>query len=111
MELFIYCFFMLCYLLNGDFFSLQIFEMTSLNEKIHVKNEPANGNFVNPWQVDSIQAFTFLKCPECIFDTQGEDTFQSHAVKNHPLSVVFFGKDKIFKEEKSDHSVEQNGWK
>ena len=104
-------FFILCCILYEDIYSLQIFKMTSLDEKIQVKNESANGNFVNPWRVDSIQAFTFLKCPECIFDTQGEDTFQSHAVKNHPLSVVFFGKDKIFKEEKSEHIVEQNGWK
>ena len=46
----------------------------------------------NPWQVDSVQAFSFLKCPECIFDTQEEDFFQVHAIENHPLSFVLFGK-------------------
>ena len=46
----------------------------------------------NPWQVDSVQAFSFLKCPECIFDTQEEDFFQIHAIENHPLSFVLFGK-------------------
>ena len=46
----------------------------------------------NPWQVDSVQAFSFLKCPECIFDTQEEDFFQVHATENHPLSFVLFGK-------------------
>ena len=46
----------------------------------------------NPWQVDSVQAFSFLKCPECIFDTQEEDFFQVHAIENHPLSYVLFGK-------------------
>ena len=45
----------------------------------------------NPWQVDSVQAFSFLKCPECIFDTQEEDFFQVHATENHPLSFVLFG--------------------
>ena len=46
----------------------------------------------NPWKVSSIQAFTFLKCPECNFDTKEEDNFQCHAIENHPLSFVFFGK-------------------
>ena len=81
--------------------------MMSVDEKIQVKNEPGPVDGVNPWVVDSIQAFTFLKCPECIFDTQGMDVFQTHAVENHPLSIAFFGSDKIFKEEKLDHSIKQ----
>ena len=47
----------------------------------------------NPWNVESLEAFTFLKCPECIFDTQKEDIFQYHAFENHPLSIAFFGKN------------------
>jgi len=45
---------------------------------------------INPWQVESIQDFSFLKCPECTFDTKDEDTFQDHATESHPLSFVFF---------------------
>ena len=45
----------------------------------------------NPWQVDSIQEFYFLKCPECSFDTREEKYFHEHALQNHPLSIVFFG--------------------
>ena len=45
----------------------------------------------NPWQVHSIQAFSYLKCPECTFDTQEEEKFENHASENHPLSFVFFG--------------------
>ena len=45
----------------------------------------------NPWDVNSMEAFTFLKCPECSFDTKEEDFFQIHAVDNHPLSFVLFG--------------------
>ena len=44
----------------------------------------------NPWQVKSIQDFSFLKCPECIFDTKTEDIFRNHATENHPLSLVLF---------------------
>ena len=44
----------------------------------------------NPWQVESIQAFYFLKCPECAFDTQDENCFQDHALENHPLSCALF---------------------
>ena len=51
----------------------------------------------NPWLVESLQAFTFLKCPECVFDSKEEATFQDHAIGNHPLSSVLFGKK--FKEE------------
>jgi len=47
---------------------------------------------INPWQVESIQDFSFLKCPECTFDTKEEGTFQDHATENHPLSFVLFGK-------------------
>ena len=54
---------------------------------------------INPWQVESIQDFSFLKCPECSFDTKEEDVFQDHATENHPLSFVFFNrtsKDECF---------------
>ena len=47
----------------------------------------------NPWLVESIQAFYVLKCPECAFDSEREDVFQYHAVENHPLSFVLFGKE------------------
>ena len=50
---------------------------------------------INPWHVDSIDAFYFLKCPECTFHTQKETKFQEHATKNHPLSFVLFGKEEI----------------
>ena len=46
----------------------------------------------NPWQVDSIQAFNCLKCPECMFFSQEELDFKDHAVKNHPMSNAFFNK-------------------
>ena len=49
----------------------------------------------NPWQVNSIEAFAYLKCPECEFDSKAESSFKSHAVKTHPLSRVFFGKTMI----------------
>ena len=45
----------------------------------------------NPWHVESIQAFYFLKCPECGFNTKEEKNFQTHAIQNHPLSSVLFG--------------------
>ena len=50
----------------------------------------------NPWKVNSLQAFheIFLKCPECAFTTKEEACFKDHAVKNHPLSLVLFGRSK-----------------
>ena len=46
----------------------------------------------NPWQVESIHEFYFLKCPECDYSHREEQYFQNHAVENHPLSFVLFGK-------------------
>merc|ERR1712203_194085 len=51
----------------------------------------------NPWEVDSIQAFSCLKCPECFFNAKEENTFQDHAIENHPLSHLLFSK--IIKED------------
>ena len=44
----------------------------------------------NPWIADNLQAFLFLNCPECAFKTKKQTFFQNHAIKNHPLSCVFF---------------------
>ena len=92
-------------------FVLQIFEIMSLDGKIEIKNEPMPEDVTNPWLVNSIQAFIFLKCPECIFDTQEEDIFQEHAIERHPLSIVFFANSKIYKEEEVDYTIEEQGVK
>ena len=52
----------------------------------------------NPWQVESIEAFYCLKCPECTFYTKEEEIFFYHAFENHTLSNVFFGKSAKGKE-------------
>ena len=46
----------------------------------------------NPWQVDSLEAFLTLKCPECEFLTDVETLFQAHAIENHPLSSALYNK-------------------
>ena len=61
----------------------------------------------NPWQVDSIQIFYCLKCPECMFFSQEEFDFKHHAMENHPMSDLLFGKSENNEEmaqikEKSD---------
>ena len=52
----------------------------------------------NPWAVESIQEFYFLKCPECDFDTKEENSFENHATENHPLSLVLFDKQSVKKD-------------
>ena len=44
----------------------------------------------NPWDVENIQEFSFLNCPECSFKTKEDNMFQNHAVTNHPLSSILF---------------------
>ena len=61
---------------------------------INIKNEPISDGIEfenNPWNVESLQAFVCLKCPQCVFDTKEKDSFQNHAIENHPLSIVLFG--------------------
>jgi hypothetical protein len=44
----------------------------------------------NPWLVDSIQAFSFFNCPQCSFKAKDKNSFQGHALQNHPMSFEFF---------------------
>ena len=57
----------------------------------------------NPWLVDSINAFYFLNCPECAFNTKEENCFQEHAIQNHPLSFVLFGKSEEAVLQETEH--------
>ena len=54
----------------------------------------------NPWQVDSIQDFICLKCPECDFCSKEEIGFQKHAINCHPMSFV------LFREETEEKGIE-----
>ena len=49
----------------------------------------------NPWQVESIQAFVYINCPECSFKTKEEGFFQDHAVASHPMCFTLFGESDI----------------
>ena len=62
----------------------------------------------NPWLVDSIHSFSVFKCPECIFDSKEEDNFQDHAIQNHPLSFVFFGREEKIEVLENSLEVEDN---
>ena len=63
----------------------------------------AASSFINPWQVDSLQAFTYLCCPECVYRSQEETSFQAHALQNHPNSLVFYSNKVTIKEEKIEN--------
>ena len=62
----------------------------------------------NPWLVPSVNDFWFLRCPECPFETKGEEFFEEHAVENHPASLALFVK--TVKEETLDknHELEEH---
>ena len=44
----------------------------------------------NPWIVESIEVFNFFCCPECVYRSQEEFSFQVHALQNHPQSQALF---------------------
>ena len=46
----------------------------------------------NPWNVESIDEFSYFNCPECTFHSKEKVYFQDHATRNHPLSSVLFCK-------------------
>ena len=71
---------------------------------------PGNKMSVNPWKVETIQAFYFFNCPECAFKTKTEDMFKMHAFRNHPLSRILFEKSittKVTTEAISESELEQ----
>ena len=45
---------------------------------------------MNPWEVQSLQDFTFICCPECVYRSQDAESFECHALDNHPDSKDFF---------------------
>ena len=45
---------------------------------------------LNPWRVQSIDEFNFFCCPECVYRSKEENSFQTHALQNHELSSTFF---------------------
>ena len=63
----------------------------------------------NPWLVESIQDFSCLKCPECVFFTKEENDFENHAVANHPLSSELFDETMSSSEIKSADEEEVPG--
>ena len=56
----------------------------------------ANENH-NPWAVPCVQAFNFLCCPECVYRSREESSFQSHAIQNHPKSRTLFQPEPVEK--------------
>ena len=56
----------------------------------------------NPWLVENLQTFSFLNCPECNFKSKENIPFKSHAVKNHPLSSVFFLSEELMNNKNSN---------
>ena len=48
---------------------------------------------LNPWSVESIQDFMFINCPECVYKTKDEHSFEDHAIQNHPQAHVLFNTD------------------
>ena len=65
---------------------------------------------MNPWLVESVHSFLYLKCPECVFETkyENEEIFQYHALGNHSWSNVLFGDMvKVDPNENENHSIKQ----
>ena len=50
---------------------------------------------VNPWHVKSLEEFTFICCPECIYKSKDAVSFEYHALENHPDSTDFFHIDTV----------------
>ena len=57
----------------------------------------------NPWAVTCIDSFNFLCCPECVYRSKEESSFQSHAIQNHPKSEAFFKPESTIEPEVEGH--------
>ena len=68
-------------------------EMEFETDPISIESDPISTEFEpipNPWQVESVQDFIYINCPECVFKTKEGSSFQNHAIQNHPQSHIFF---------------------
>ncbi len=65
---------------------------------------------LNPWLVESLEAFSFLCCPECVYRSKEANSFQVHAMQNHPQSLALFcGAETDFvKHESSSNDVKDS---
>ena len=55
----------------------------------------------NLWDVSGLEVFNFLCCPECVYRSKEESSFQSHALKNHPRSKILFKPEQTQKSHES----------
>ena len=46
----------------------------------------------NPWLVKKLDTFLWLCCPQCPFRCKKVDSFEVHALDNHPMASSFFSK-------------------
>lgn len=63
---------------------------------------------VNPWAVENVNAFYFLNCPECVYKSKEVESFEVHALQNHPQSFVLF---KNIKSEENEFKDSENEFK
>jgi len=76
-----------------------LIDANDYKSRVKRKNNKPNKMTQNPWQVDSVQAFVYINCPECSFKTKEEGFFQDHAVASHPMCFPLFGRTDIVIEE------------
>ena len=71
----------------------------------------------NPWNVGSINEFSYLNCPECDFHTKEKKDFQDHATRCLPCTICKKGatkatvhkKLKLFQCSVCDHKTSSKG--
>ena len=71
------------------------FEEVEMHEQAEnpVKSEKSKkAEKANPWEVENLEKFLFLNCPECRYKTKKKKFFHRHAMRKHPKSAVLFEK-------------------
>ena len=84
--------------LSAVLFSKEVITfLNELNQLTHLSNEQKCKDLMNfnPWNVASVDEFSFFNCPECDFHAKEKKNFQDHATRNHPLSAVLFSEEVI----------------
>ena len=84
--------------LSAVLFSKEVITfLNELNQLKHLSNDQKSKDLLNfnPWNVASVDEFSFFNCPECDFHAKEKKNFQDHATRNHPLSAVLFSKEVI----------------
>ena len=52
-------------------------------------SESSSDEYLNPWEVESLEDFSFYSCSKCDFKSKEDKDYQCHILEKHPKTDSF----------------------